>query len=218
MLPEKIKELKKMIINDAIIVEEMINKSVQGLTGKNADLLNSVIEKSEKQVNQLEVEIDEKCINTIALFSPEAKDLRIILMILKMNNDFERIGDLAVNIAESALFLIERPEVKKVIDIPQMTKETVGMLHDSISAFINEDTKLAIDVVKRDDIVDGLKNRIIRELAAYMGEKAEVIERALCLIKIAQNLERIADLSTNICEDVMYIARGKVIKHHYDEQ
>ena len=217
MLPEKIEELKKEIINDATLVEEMIENTIKGLMEKNAVLLNKVIKKNEKKINELEIKIDELCINIIACFQPEAKDLRTILMILKMNNDLERIGDLAVNIAQSSLFLIERPEVKKLIDIPRMAEESVNMLHDSISAFINEDTKLAIDVVKRDDLVDGLRDQILRELITYMAQDTMIIERAIHLIKISQNIERIADLSTNICEDVMYIVKGKVIKHHQSD-
>ncbi len=218
MLKEKIAELKKQIIEDASLVENMIEKSIRGLVDKEKDILVSVIEQSEAKVNEWEIEIDELCINCIALYQPEAKDLRIILMILKMNNDLERMGDLAVNIAQSSLFLIERPQVKKLIDIPRMAKETIGMLHDSISSFINEDSKSARDVVMRDDLIDGLRDQIIRELITFMSKDTSVIERSLHLIKISQNLERIADLSTNICEDTIFIVEGQVIKHHKEEE
>lgn len=216
MLPEKIAELKKRIIEDAALVEDMIEKAIKGLKEKDMNILNSVINTSEEKVNEFEIQIDELCINTIALFQPEAKDLRTILMILKMNNDLERMGDMAVNIAESSLFLIDRPEVKKLIDIPRMGKETIQMLHDSISSFINEDAPLARDVVTRDDLIDGLRDQVIRELITYMSKDTSVIERSLHLVKISQNLERIADLTTNICEDVIFIVNGKVIKHHYE--
>lgn len=218
MLKEKIAELKKQIIEDASLVENMIEKSVRGLVDKEKDILVSVIEQSEAKVNEWEIEIDELCINCIALYQPEAKDLRTILMILKMNNDLERMGDLAVNIAQSSLFLIERPQVKKLIDIPRMAKETMSMLHDSISSFINEDSKSARDVVMRDDLIDGLRDQIIRELITFMSKDTSVIERSLHLIKISQNLERIADLSTNICEDTIFIVEGQVIKHHKEEE
>ena len=135
-------------------------------------------------------------------------------MILKMNNDLERIGDLAVNIAESSLFLMGKPPVKPLIDLPRMAEEVMLMLRNSILAFINEDTELAIEVCKHDDMVDALRDQIYRELITYMMSDPSTIERALHLMRISRNLERIADLATNICEDAIYTAEGKVIKHH----
>ena len=131
-----------------------------------------------------------------------------------MNNDLERMGDEAVNIAESSLFLIERPPVKPLIDIPRMAQEAMGMLRDSLSSLIREDTALASSVCQRDDVVDSLRDQILRELITYMASDPSTIERSLHLLRISRSLERIADLSTNICEDVIYMVEGKVIKHH----
>lgn len=217
MIEEKIKILKQKIIEFGLLVEEMIDKSIKGLIEKKEEILKEVIEKLEPIANRFEIEIDELCIEIIAQYEPKARNLRVVLMVLKINNDLERIGDHAVNICESSLFLIKRPDVKPLIDIPRMAEESTKMIKDSISSFIEEKIDLAKDVCKRDDIVDNLRDQITRELITYMVEDYSVIERALHLIRIAQNLERIADLSTNICEDVIFMIEGKIIKHHFEE-
>ena len=134
-------------------------------------------------------------------------------MVLKINNDLERMADEAVNISESALFLIKRPEVKPLIDIPRMAKEATMMMKDSLSSFMNEDPELAESVCKRDDLVDGLRDQILRELITFMASDPQTIDRSIHLIRISRSLERIADLSTNICEDVIYMVEGRTIKH-----
>lgn len=217
MFERSLNELKKEITNYAFHAEKMIEKSMKGLLEKREDLLKEVIEKDENFANDMEIKIEELCIGIIAKYGPKGKDLREVLMILKINNDLERMADHAVNIAESALFLIERPQVKPYIDLPRMAEETVKMLKDSIDSFIDENSELAKSVCERDDIVDGLRDQIARELITYMISDPSTIERALHLIRIAQNLERIADLATNICEDVIFIVKGKVIKHHREE-
>jgi len=214
MLEEKTNELKKDLVEFATLVEHMIEKSIRGLLEKKSDLLVEVIEEDEPKANGMEIEIDELCTTLIAQFEPKAKGLRIILMGGKMCKDLERMGDHAVNIAESGLFLIERPPVKPLIDIPRMAEIVIKMVKDSINAFINEDTQLAQNVCERDNMVDDLKDQIIRELITYMTSEPATIERSLHLLRIAGNLERIADLSTNICEDIIFMTKGKVIKHH----
>ncbi|MCD6081310.1 phosphate signaling complex protein PhoU [candidate division WOR-3 bacterium] len=214
MITEKIHELSKKVIEQAGMVEKMIKDSIDSLINRDREKAIKVIEIYEPRVNDTEIEIDEMVTNLIALYQPEAKHLRTILMILKMNNDLERIGDLAVNIAESSLFLMEKPPVKPLIDLPRMAEEVMLMLRNSILAFINEDTELAIEVCKHDDMVDALRDQIYRELITYMMSDPSTIERALHLMRISRNLERIADLATNICEDAIYTAEGKVIKHH----
>jgi len=214
MITEKIHELSKKVIKQAGMVEKMIEDSIDSLINRDREKAIKVIEIYEPRVNDTEIEIDEMVTNLIALYQPEAKHLRTILMILKMNNDLERIGDLAVNIAESSLFLMEKPPVKPLIDLPRMAEEVMLMLRNSILAFINEDTELAIEVCKHDDMVDALRDQIYRELITYMMSDPSTIERALHLMRISRNLERIADLATNICEDAIYTAEGKVIKHH----
>ncbi len=218
MLAEKITMLKNELIEYANLVEHMIEKSIEGLIKKEKNILLEVVEKDEMKANDFELELDELCTSLIARYEPKAKDLRTILMILKMNNDLERVGDHAVNIAESNLFLIEKPPVKPLIDIPNMAQITMKMLKDSINSFINEDAKLAKDVCERDDVIDALRDQILRELITFMTSDPSTIERSLHLLRISRNLERVADLSTNICEDVIFMVQGKVIKHHYDER
>ena len=214
MLGEKITELKRELIGFATLVEHMIEKSIKGLLEKKRELLLEVIEEDEPKANHLEIELDELCTSSIAQFEPKAKDLRTILMISKIVNDLERMGDHAVNIAESTFFLIERPSVKPLIDIPRMAELTIKMLKDSTNSFINEDASLAKNVCERDCMVDDLKDQLLRELITFMSADTSTIERSLHLLRISSNLERIADLSTNICEDTIFMVEGKVIKHH----
>ena len=138
-------------------------------------------------------------------------------MILRMNNDLERIGDHAVNISQSALVLIEQPLVKPFIDIPRMAEEVKHMINDAIVSFINKDSHLAKKVCERDSVVDSLRDQIIRELITYMISDPSTIQRSLHIMNVSKNLERIADLSTNICEDVIFLVDAKVIKHHHEE-
>jgi len=216
MLKNRILELKEKLMEMASLVETMLENSKRGLVEKKKELLLEIIEKKEPVVNSLEIEIDEFCTELIALYQPKASDLRIILTVLKINNDLERIGDHAENISQSALFLIERPQIKPLIDIPRMADETIQMIKDSITAFLQKDTALASSVLVRDDIVDNLRDQIIRELITYMASDPTTIERALELIRIAHNLERAADLATNLSEDVIFMVEGKIVKHGFD--
>ena len=213
MLKKDLDLLGKQLLESASLVKGMIQKSIRGLTQKEKNILLEVIEQDEPRENELEIAIEESCIQQIACYQPQAKDLRTIMMVMKMNNDLERMGDEAVNISESALFLIEKPEVKPLIDIPRMAEEATKMIEDSLKSFINEDIQLAQNVCERDDIVDGLRDQILRELITFMAADPTVIEPSIRLIRISRSLERIADLSTNICEDVIYMAEGRVIKH-----
>jgi phosphate transport system protein len=213
MLGERLDEVKEKLMQSASLVESMVEKSIRGLTQQDEEVLLEVIDRDEPRENELEVEIDETCIHLIACYQPQARDLRTIMMVSKMNNDLERMGDEAVNISEGALFLIKRPEVKPLIDIPKMAEETGKMIRDSLDSFIEEDTQLAKDVCERDDIVDGLRDQVLKELIALMASDPTTIERSNHLIRISRSLERIADLSTNICEDVIYMVKGKTIRH-----
>ncbi len=217
MLEEKTTVLKRELMGYTGLVEGMIAKSIKGLLERERNLLIELVEKDEPRANRFEIELDEFCTTLIAQFQPKAKDLRTILMIFKMNNDLERMGDHAVNIAQAAMFLIERPQVKPWIDMPRMAEVAIGMLKDSVTAFINEDAELAKSVCEKDDIVDGLRNQISREIITLMSSDPATTERSLKLMKISDNLERIADLSTNICEDVIFMVEGTVIKHHKEE-
>jgi phosphate transport system protein len=214
MLVGEITSLKKRLVEYLAHVEKMIDKSIKGLLEKDRAMLNEVIEKDEPMANDIDIQLDELCTTIIAKFQPTAKDLRVILMIFQMSDVLERMGDHAVNIAESSLFLIERPFVKPFIDIPRMADITVSMVRDSIDSFTREDPRLAKSVCERDSEIDNLRDQIYRELITFMISDPATIERSLQVMRISNNLERIADLSTNICEEVIYIVEGKVIKHH----
>lgn len=213
-LEEEINKLKKMLFEMATSVEEMIAKSVKALEENNMILAEEVI-KSDQVVNEMEVDIDNQCIRILALYHPEAEDLRTVTMIMKINNDLERIGDHAVNIAEMTQYLADKPPVKPLIDIPKMAEKAIEMLQESLDSFVNKDADLAVEVCKKDDEVDALEPQIVRELITYMISDPLTIDRALTLILIARGLERVADLATNIAEDTYYISSGKILKHHH---
>jgi phosphate transport system protein len=174
--------------------------------------------KSDHKINDMEIEIDNQCIRILALYHPEAADLRTVSMIMKINNDLERIGDHAVNIAEKTIYLADKPPVKPLIDIPKMADKAIQMLQESLDAFVNKDAELAVEVCKKDDDVDELEPQIVRELVTYMISDPQTIDRSLSLILIAREIERVADLATNIAEDTYYIASGKILKHHTFEK
>lgn len=214
-MQDKIVIIKERIIRQFSRVETMLKLSAAGLQEQDKTKLEQVMQELETQVNAAELIIEEECTNYIALFTPEAKNLRSILMILKMNNDAERAGDLAVNIAESAAYLIERPELKQDIldDLSKMTDTVLKMFHDSITSFVDENSELAQQVIKQDHKVNHLQEKILHELRSSMIDDTSLIKRGLHFIRIAHNLERVGDLATNICEDTIYVIEGNIVKH-----
>ncbi|MEI6127873.1 MAG: phosphate signaling complex protein PhoU [Pseudomonadota bacterium] len=215
MLPERINDLKGHIVQFAAHIENMKDKSIRGLVTRDAELLRQVLEDDETRANNFELEIDEICTNLIAQFQPMAKDLRTILVIYNMNAALERMGDHSVNIAGSARLLLQVPPIKPFLDIPRMNDLVKIMLSDVITSFINEDAPLALDVCGRDKIIDGLRDQILRELLTFMPANPSIIGGCIQILRIAENLERIADLTTNISENILYMSEGKVIKHHH---
>ena len=211
---EEMIDLKKKISEMASLVEEMIGKSIKGLKDRNMIIAKDVIN-SDDEVNNMEVEIDNLCIKILALYHPEAEDLRVVTMIMKINNDLERIGDHAVNIAKMSIPLSEQPPIKPLMDIPRMADKAIEMLKESLDSFMKLDSEMAIQVCIKDDEVDALEPQIVRELITYVMSDSQLMDRALRLIFIARHLERVADLATNIAEDAFYIATGEVLKHHH---
>ena len=213
---EELKDLKAKVLEMATRAEEQIARAVLSLKERKRELACEVLEK-EKAINVLDIEIDEMAMRLLALRQPMATDLRFITSAMRIETDLERIGDLAVNIAERSLELIKYPQLKPLIDIPRMAELAQGMVRDAINAFIRGDDKLAQNVCERDDQVDDLCDQVFRELLTYMMQDPSTINRAVDLILVARHLERIADLATNIGEDVIYVIRGKTIKHHIEE-
>lgn len=214
MIREKLVELRETLIMQANLVETMLNKCMHGLERGDARLLDEVTAKDEHEVNTIENRIDELCMSMLALFHPEAKDLRTVMMISKMTSDLERMGDCAVNISESARLLIGRPVIAPFADLPEMVRATVAMVGQSIASFIDEDVDAAKHVCENDEKVDSLRDKIWKELSSGICAEPGIIDRAFHVFRIANNLEKIADISTNIAEETIFIAKGIVIKHH----
>jgi phosphate transport system protein len=212
----ELSELKQSLIEMAGLVEASIRKSIRSLTERDHRLAREVIEE-DHAIDRLEVEIENHAVTILARHQPVAVDLRVIVAVIKMNSDLERMGDHAVNIAERTEQLIDLPLLKPLIDIPRMATIAQDMVKKSLDAFVRSDARLAKSVCERDDEVDNLELQVNRELLTYAIEDPKNLSRALDLSMIAKNLERIADLSTNICEDVIFMVEAKVIKHRFRE-
>lgn len=217
MLESKILELKQMLLTEAGLVEKMATLAADGLYSRQNGLLR-IVNEYEDRVNQLELEIENKCIAAIALYQPEAKDLRKIVMILKINNDLERLGDQAVNIAESAEHLAGKAVASQVSELAQMRDAAFAMLKNSLDAFAAENVEASRAVCDADDKVDELNRLVYHRLVELIKHDTPLTESCLHLLRVAKNLERIADLSTNVAENTVYLAVGKVIKHHQAEE
>ena len=193
--------------------QEMIGLAVASLSERNEELATKVSILEEK-VNRMEVEIEDETIRLVARRQPIAKDLRLLIAVLKINNDIERVADQACNIAETAMYLLKEPPLKPLlIDIPNMARLAQKMIKESIDAFVNHDAELAKQVCRHDDQVDTINDQTFRVLLTHMMENPRSITRAVDLILISRNLERIADHATNISEEVIFIEEGKNVKH-----
>ena len=195
------------------LVESAIYRSIVALTEKNEAQAMQALQ-SETRINQMEIEIDDLATGLLALEQPVATDLRFITAAIKINNDLERMGDHAVNIAERALSLIHEPVVKPLVDIPLLASMVESMVRKSLDAFVEKDSGLARNVLISDDAVDELRDSIYDELIVYMEKDPSSIRQCLDLIFVARNLERIADHSTNIAEDVVFLVEGVDVRHH----
>jgi phosphate transport system protein len=212
---EQLEELKRNLLKMASLVEEAIRNSVQSLVQRDSTLAQRTFE-LEESINALDNETDEMCLKLLALRQPMAVDLRFITSAMKIVTDLERMGDQAVNIAERAISLNQEPQLKPYIDIPRMTEIAQSMVKDVLDAFVNKDSKLALSVCEKDDLVDGLNDQVFRELLTYMLSDPKTITRAVHLMIVCRCLERIADHATNIAEDVIFMVDALVIKHHAD--
>jgi len=210
--PEQLAELRELVLRMGGLVEQMTRRVTQALVERNAGILAEV-QGMETQVNQLHIDIDEACIELIALRQPAAVDLRFITAAMKINADMERIGDQAINIVERAEVLLTVPPLKPLIDIPRMADIAQEMLKASLDAFVNGDDELAFATILRDDLVDQLKDQVFRELLTFMMADPTTIPRAMELILVSRHLERIGDHATNICEDVIFMVKGKDVRH-----
>ena len=208
----ELEDLKGKVLKLGSMVEKAISDSIKSLVERNSKLAADVIDK-DPQVNAIDVEIDEECIRLIALRQPRAGDLRLITTAMKITTDLERIGDLAVDVSERALELNEEPQLKPYIDIPRMAEIAQGMVRDALDALVKGDSKLAMDVIKRDDQVDMLNVQVFNELLFFMIQDPHTVSRATRITYVSKYIERIADHATNIAEMVVYLVEGKIIRH-----
>lgn len=210
---ELLAALKRQLTRMGELADTMIGNAIHVLVDRNRAVIPSIRE-YESQVNHMQVEIDEMCLQMIALHQPAAADLRFILGVVKTNTDIERLADQAVNILQKAERLLDQPPLKPFVIIPQMAQLASQMVKDSLQAYVTRDPEKARSVLQRDDHLDAMKSRITEELTALMAQSAESIPRALDLALIARNLERIGDHATNIAENAIFITEGKDVRHH----
>ena len=213
---QQIEDLKQQLLLMSGRAESIIRKALESLTRRDPVLADEVIA-DDKAIDRMEIDIEEACIQLLALQQPLAKDLRLITSALKISNDLERIGDHAVNIAGCAKQLVGKPPVKPLADLPTLAEKSIAMLRDALDAFVRFDADAARRLVRRDDEVDDLNRQVFAELMRRMIADPQQVERSMTLVLVSRNLERIADLATNVAEEVVFIAEARIIKHHADE-
>ncbi len=209
---DELKSLKDKILRMGGLAEEQVRGALRALIERDSDLARKIIE-NDRQVNSLDVEVDEDCLRLLALQQPTARDLRFITTAMKISTELERISDLAENICERAIELNEEPQLKPYIDIPRMANWSLQMVKEALDAFVAGDAAMARKVCADDDFVDDLTHQLFRELLSFMLENPKTITRAIRITFIAKYLERIADHATNVAELVVYMVEGKIIRH-----
>jgi phosphate transport system protein len=214
---EELEQLKTRLLAMGGLAEARVSAAVDGLVSREPGTADRVIA-GDGPINELHIEIDNRCFTLLALYQPMAVDLRAIVSAVKINTDLERVGDLAVNIAEAAKRYLRHPPVKELIDIPRMAAIAQGMLHDALDAYVRRDVALARIVLDRDDDLDALKTQVFRELLTYMLQDPTTIEPSLDLILVSRHLERIGDHATNVAEDVIFMVSARDVRHHAAEE
>lgn len=214
---QELEKLKAKLLEMSALVENAVYRSVQGVVEKNEELAQAVL-RNEGRINQLEIEIDDLAISLLALQAPLAADLRLVTAAIKINNDLERMGDLSVSIAQSAMALMKEPVIRPLIDIPHIAGLAQSMVRKALDAFVNRDADLARSVLASDDAVDNMRTASYHELISFMESNPQQIPQALYLLSVVRNLERIADHSTNIAEDVLFLVKGIDVRHHNEER
>jgi phosphate transport system protein len=213
---DQIEELKHQLLQMSGLAERTVRKSVEALQRRNAALAEEVF-RDDRAIDRLEIEIEERCIDLLALQQPLARDLRFITSALKISNDLERVGDHGVNIAGCAVKLATQPVVKPLADLDPLTEGALGMLREALDAFVRRDPEAARRLVLRDDVVDDLNRHLFGDLIARMVRAPAEIEASMSYVLVGRNLERIGDLATNIAEEVVFITEARVIKHHAED-
>jgi phosphate transport system protein len=210
---EELDALKARLLEMGGLAEDRVRTAIDALVRRDTALVVQVLD-GDGPINQFHIEIDSRCVKLLALHQPMAVDLRMILSAVKINTDLERVGDLAINIAEAASRYLAHAPVKELVDIPRMAEIAQGMLRDALDSFVRRDLDLAQRVLDQDDDLDHLKTQVFRDLLAFMLKDPQTIEPSLDLILISRHLERIGDHATNIAEDVIYMVSAKDVRHH----
>jgi phosphate transport system protein len=210
---EELAELKRLLLAMSALAEEQVAGAMAALDARDAAKAEAVVRR-DREIDAMEMAVDDACVHLLALQQPLARDLRLITMAMKISNDLERVGDHAVNIAEAVPHLVEQTARLDLPEIAEMGRLARGMLTDALDTFVRGDAEGAREVCRRDDRVDALNDSLFRILLTHMMEDPRRIGPSLSLVLVSRNLERIADLATNVAEDVVYLVEGRVIKHH----
>lgn len=208
----EIENLKKLILSLGAIVEEQIQRSMLALERRDIELADQVVER-DKEVDSLEILIEEECLKILALYQPVAKELRFVVAVLKMNNDLERMGDLAANIAKRARYLAKRDKLEIVSDFQIVAEKIQTMVKKALDALVNTDMNLAREVITADDEIDKLTKQMLKKTINAVEKDSDHTKEYFSIRSISKNLERIADSATNIAEDVIYLCSGEIIRH-----
>jgi phosphate transport system protein len=215
-LQREIENLKKKILSLGARIETTVHEAIRSIEERDAALAQKIID-DDIQIDDFEVEVEEDCLKILALHQPVAIDLRFIVAVLKINNDLERIGDLAVNIAERSVFLASVPQVNAAFDFARMSRKTESMLKRSLDALVNMSSELAHEVCIDDDEVDGINRQMYLKIQEEIQKEPDNIASLIHLLSVSRHLERIADHATNIAEDVIYMIEGKIVRHKSEE-
>jgi phosphate transport system protein len=215
-LERELDKLRKKILTLGAMVEGSIEKAVLSLKRQEIKLATKVIE-SDREIDQLEVEIEEDCLKILALYQPAAIDLRYVVGMLKMNNDLERMGDLAVNIAERAAYLADRKGTELFLDFTKMSEKVIAMVKKALDSLIKMNARMAQEVCAADDEVDAINREILLHIQSYIEQNPQEVKPLVHLLLVSRHLERIADLATNIAEDVIYMTEGTIIRHRVED-
>jgi phosphate transport system protein len=208
----ELQEIKDSLVYLGALTEKAIKSAMKSLSERNSELAREVI-KDDEEIDKLDTELEERCIRNLALRQPTAIDLRFITTAIKITGHLERIGDMAVNIAEKAILLIKEPQLKPYIDLPRMADLVAVMIKNSLDSFINKDLVMAEKVRQTEQVIDDLNEQIFRELLTFMMEDSKAIHRALLIMQVSKNLERIADHAKGIADMVTYMVTGECVRH-----
>jgi phosphate transport system protein len=211
---QELVQAKDLLLRMSALAEQAVALALKGLVQRD-DTLAQQVHDGDNQLDVLQKEIDERCVELIALRQPKARDLRLLIVTMKIAAELERVGDQAVNIAHRTMELNREPQLKPFIDIPHIADLARGMIHDALDAFVYAKPDLATQIIRRDDEVDRIETQLHRELTSFMLEDPHTITRAMSLMGVAHNLERVADHATNICEEIVYLYEGRDIRHQH---